>query len=238
MLTVIYGTNASARHDSKEALLKKKLKEGTTLVVRTGSDLSITEVEQLAEGGSLFGDNFIVVLEYPSEQELFFDSLLSYIDVLVSSPTLFILTEREIIKDILQKYIKGGAEIVECQELKKNTTKKDFNIFSLTDAFIERNKKESWLLYRQAIEANHEPEEIGGILFWAIKNMLLVSTSSSVKETGLNPFVAQKSVAALKKWKKNELENVSRKLVEITHESRNGKLVYEEALEAYILTSL
>jgi hypothetical protein len=44
-----------------------------------------------------------------------------------------------------------------------------FKIFSITDAFGKRDRKEMWVLYTKAKRKNISDEEIHGILFWQVK---------------------------------------------------------------------
>jgi DNA polymerase III delta subunit len=240
MLHLIYGTNASGRHDAKEAILQTARGKNTTFIIRTGADLQKDEIEQLAQSSSLFGEKFVAVLEYPFENEEFGNFLIDHLDMLEGSETIFIISERELTKDYVKAFEKAGARIVH-KELPKEVIKKDFNIFSLTDAFCERNKKDAWIIFSEAIARGKEPEEIAGVLFWSVKNMLLVQdkkNSNDLASSGLNPFVAGKAFRASKKWTKDELENISRELVRITHESKNGTLELVSAIESLILQKL
>ena len=59
--------------------------------------------------------------------------------------------------------------------------------------------------------------------------MLLVSGQLGVKESGLNPFVYSKAKSFLKNWNEQELSKLSKKFVEIYHESHRGNCdLYDE----------
>ena len=235
MLYLIYGTNTSLRHEAKEKLLKKYSSDDTVVVSKTASELSSALLEQVAGGGSLFNERIVLVLEYPFETTESGELLSTFFEMFASSSNIVIVIERELKKDIVKQFEKVDAEILVCDEVKK-ATQKEFNVFSLTDAFQDRDKKSLWLLYREAIETEHAPEEIIGILFWSVKNMLLlVDTKGSA---GLSPFVAGKARKGLSKWDKNTLENASRELVRIVNEGHGGLIDIEEELERFVLKTV
>ena len=132
----------------------------------------------------------------------------------------------------MKQYERVGAEIILCDEPKK-VAKKEWNVFAITDAFTMRDKKTTWLLYREAMALEHAPEEIVGVLFWAVKNMLLLASTKGA--AGLSPFVADKARRGLSKWKQSELEDISRSLVEIMNEAHMGLVEIEEGIEELIL---
>ena len=237
MLSLIYGTNASARHDARARIFEKFRGEGTSFIVRTGNELNKAEIEQFALGSSLFGERYVVSLEYPSEREDFMNDILENFSMLVDSPNTFIIIEREMTKDIVDSFKESGADIVKCDEV-KNAKPQDFSIFSLTDAFLDRDKKKAWLLYREAREHEHDPNEIAGVLFWAIKNMMILQGENVRGDGGLSPFVAKKVRAALPKWRTGEVQAISRELIKLVHQGKSGQGDLDEALEQFIIEKL
>jgi DNA polymerase III delta subunit len=214
MLYLIYGTSAIKRQEAKLAILKKKSIKPEEVISRSGNEFSRAELEQVSGGTSLFGDRITLSLEFPSLDEKFYDELVAVMSELVASENIIFVIERELAKDVVKAYEKGGAEVVLCDE-PKAIKKNDFNLFSITDPFSMRDKKGTWLLYRDAIQAEQAPEAIIGILFWAVKNMML-----------------KKRFA---KWSVSELEAASRELVRIVHQAHAGMFEIEEELERFIL---
>lgn len=109
-----------------------------------------------------------------------------------------------------------------------------FNVFLLTDAIGARDKRQAWILYRQAIANGLVAEEIYWRVVWEIKT-LLISAKTSAEESGLNPFVYKKAKAFLKNWKIEELEKASRELVVGFHNSRRGQGEIETLIEKFLL---
>lgn len=238
MLYLLYGTDVSKRLDARDVLVHKFTQEGRTLITQRDQEMNLESLEKFTQNQSLFGDQFIVLLEHPSENENFFDQFKIRIPTLVDSDTVFIVTESELTKDTVQLFEKYKASISVYDALKGTKKKEDFNIFQLTDVFQERDKKNTWLLYRRARFFEKAPEEIAGILFWAIKNMLIVAKSNKLTEVKLNPFIRDKVHKALHHWKIVELEHLARRLTQILHESRTIGIDLDTALEQYILKEL
>jgi hypothetical protein len=134
--------------------------------------------------------------------------------------------------------ITDAAEKVQSFTLKEKKGKPDFNIFSLTDAFGRRDKKNLWVLFQKAVESGAVPEEIHGILFWQLKSMLLAHACKSAAEAGVKPFVWSKARTFAKNWSEEELKNLSAKMVSLYHDAHRGIYEFPIALERLILTIL
>ena len=78
-------------------------------------------------------------------------------------------------------------------------------------------------------------EEIHGILFWQVKNMILASKSNSQIDAGLSPFVYTNSLTGARNYKTEELTKMSGELVDMTHRVRQGEGDLEIMLEKWIL---
>lgn len=131
------------------------------------------------------------------------------------SNTLFIFKEDKLSVAVQNKYKKYG-EIKIFEEKKVIQTPK-FNVFSITDAFANKDKVLAWTLYNKAIVEGIEGEAIAGILFWKIKMMLM---------NGSNVF------------DKNDLKKQSSKIISLYHKAHRGELDLSLGLEQFILTSL
>jgi len=117
--------------------------------------------------------------------------------------------------------------------LEKKEKKDAFNIFSLTDALGERNKKRLWTRYQEALRAGSAPEEIHGILFWQLKTLLLVSKGATA---GIKPFVITKAKHFLGNYTENELEDLTKSFVDLYHDARRGKIDFDIGLEKILLS--
>ena len=69
---------------------------------------------------------------------------------------------------------------------------------------------------------------------WQINVIRRTISTSSVKESGLKPFVYTKAKAAIKNYEKNELEDIATQLLECLLLSRSGKISFEDRFEEII----
>ena len=111
------------------------------------------------------------------------------------------------------------------------------NVFAFTDAFMSGDKKRSWIGYRRLIDGGISAEEIHGALMWAVRSALLATKTKSAADSGLKPFVYEKSKRAAAKLGTDKVENLSRSLVRVYHRARSGEGDMEMLTEALILSS-
>ena len=74
---------------------------------------------------------------------------------------------------------------------KRKEKKEKFDNFLIASAFANRDKLNTWLYFRQAIDKGVAMEELTGILFWKIKDMILKKNFSKFKEGELKNFAAK-----------------------------------------------
>ena len=163
------------------------------------------------------------------------ESVMDRLKEIGESESIFVFLEADLNKTDLKAFEKTAEKIQEYPLKDLPVKKQDFNIFSLTDALGERNKKRLWVLYQKALRAGKEPEEIHGILFWQLKAMSLAESSPGAKEAGLNPFVYQKSKKFLAGFGGAVLESALTNFVSLYHDSRRGDHELEEGIEQFIL---
>jgi len=185
----------------------------------------------------------LIVLDNVFSDKDFKVLIVKNIKDITASENIFITLEESLDKKSLTKFEKY-AEKTQKFSLPKSGGRqfgtkrgsrdlKDFNIFSLTDAFGNRDRKKLWVLYRKAMQKNYSAEEMHGLLFWQTKTLLLVAQKSTA---GIKPFVVNKARRFLDNWTLDELKELSTKLVNVYHESRRGKFKLEIGLEQLILT--
>lgn len=136
--------------------------------------------------------------------------------LLKNSPTLFIFFEDEMLASDLKKYSKYAEKVEKKGKVNKETKPKDNN-FRIVDAFVKKNKIETWILYLKAIDSGVSPEAILGMFFWKIKMMILDNSKTFSKE---------------------ELKDFAKKLVNLYHKSHQGESDLVIGLEQFILSSL
>jgi DNA polymerase III delta subunit len=209
MIYIVYGNDTKA----KSAFLRKiTLNRDTTRI--TQSDVSRELLKNYADSTSLFGDSPIIIVENMINES---DVSLSSADLksLQSSSTIFILIEDKLLASDQKKY-KTYANIENFEEKAAKKMPK-INTFAIADSFARRDKVSTWMLYREAIEGNIEPEAISGMLFWKIKTMVLNGT---------------------RVFSQDELKKLSSGIVSIYHRAHRGELDFVIGLEQFILSSL
>lgn len=198
---------------NKNIYIKELARESDSVFIPAGvEDKSL--VIGYSSNISLFGETPVVIMDnLLSEGAIIFSP--EELKSINESDTVFIFKEDKLSVSEQKKY-KKYAEI-RSFELKKEVTQPKFNVFGITDAFANRDKINSWALYREGIESGVEPEAIAGILFWKIKTMILNGSRFFNKE---------------------ELKNQSSKIVSIYHSAHRGEVDFVISLEQFILTSL
>ncbi len=195
-------------------------------------DAKLTE---LAGSQGLFNSSYIVYLTSVLEDKDVKEVFLHRLEKIGESPNIFVVLEGEVDKKTLLTITKT-AEKVQLFEGKEEKKKPDFNIFSLTDAFGKRDKKNLWVLLQKAVASGAVPEEIHGILFWQLKSMLVASTAKTAGEAGVAPFVFTKAKSFLKNYTEEELKTLSGVFVRMYHDAHRGIHNFDIALERLILT--
>lgn len=92
--------------------------------------------------------------------------------------------------------------------------------FAFTDAFFERDTMKALSTLTLLEKQNTAPEEIHGALWWQTKILFQIDAGDTKK---LSPFVVSKSTRFIKKWKSEEIKNLSNRIIESYHLAHLGK---------------
>ena len=240
MLYFLHGTDSTQSrkklHELLDTLHKKK--PDAELFKMEGGEWDQARFEEFIGGQGLFENKYIVVLDKIFENEEAKERITDLLKELSLSENVFIFIEGHVdaptIKKI-EKYAQKAQKFEEKDNGAKNSNAKPFNIFSLTDAFGRRDKKQLWILYNQAVVSGSEPEEIHGILFWQLKSILIALGSKSVADSGLKPYVFDKASGFARNYSREELQKMSAQFVDIYHNARRGLVEMDVAIEKFIL---
>jgi hypothetical protein len=209
MISILVGTDQI----QKSARIKSLAGDGERTLL-SGADVSLQILQTFAGSTSLFGESPIVVIENMiTESQIVLGK--EDLVVLSESLTLFILREDKLLKANETKY-KNYATIERFEE-KKAKTVPTTNVFAIADAFAQHDKVTTWVLYREAVERGVSPEEISGMLFWKVKQMLLSPRATFDVES---------------------LKHISSQLVDLYHNAHQGACDFSIGLEQLILSSL
>jgi DNA polymerase III delta subunit len=239
MIIFFYGNDPLLKRRAKDAYIEEYFKKNPSAVRLLFSDTDFSQevLSPLMTETNLFGTKNLIELYNIFDREDGQEFVLGNLQAFKESQNTFIFIENTLLKDPLSKIEKAK---ISAEYFETRLVKKEFNSFALTDAFASRNKKNTWILFRQAIEQGTSIESIIGTLFWQIKTLLLVKTAKKpdASALGLNPFVLKKTLTASARFTETEIRNIFSRLVGIYHDSHRGVVDGEIALEQFLLESL
>lgn len=236
MLYFLYGDVSKAAEKARSMVDALLSKQPDAARFKIDSDnWSQGEMEGLLHGQGLFSQRYIIELRHLFEKADTAESVLSFLPEIASSENIFIWVDRDVDEKNIKEIEKHAAKVQEFSVAKKFDNKPEFNLFSLGDALIDRNKQKLWTLFQDALNY-FPPEEIHGTLFWQMKNMVLVGKVKTATDADMKPFVFSKAKQASKKYSENEMEKMLGKLLAVSHESRRGNHDFGIALERWILS--
>lgn len=152
------------------------------------------QIESLYSGSSLFSTKSIVVFSNIFEYEETRDFILEKLELMCASPNSFVFLEGKLNKPVLDNFKKVGPEKIKLNifELPKEKKEK-FDNFLVTNAFAKKDKLNMWIYFRQAMDKGVGMEEIIGVLFWKIKNMLVTQNLGKFSEAKLKDSASRLS---------------------------------------------
>ena len=235
MFYVVYGSDREKSRKKLHDLLNlaQKKRPGAEIFKLNSENWNEAQFEELLHSQGLFETKYTVVLDNLFENKEAKTSLVENLDELKDSDQIFLMLEGNIDAATLKK-VKVKAEQV--QEFAKVEGKKEMpSIFTIADGILAKDKKKLWISYIDFISRGIAPEEIHGIFFWQVKNLILASHGKTQAETGLSPFVYRNALAGVKNYKTEELVSISNNLVHMTHKVRQGEGDLTIMLEKWIL---
>ena len=217
------------------ALLKKK--PDAALFRLDDETFSEAAFEEYMGGQGLFSEKYIVFLDKTFSNDKAKEEILMRLKEMEASENIVIILEELLDKKTLTKLEKHAEKSVACNATEHTKPKKreDFNVFALTDALGEKNKKQLWVLYQKAIRAGKSPEEIHGVLWWQLKTMLSVVVSQDERALKLKPFVMNKAHKFTRNYSEKELKQLSSDFLKLYHEARRGIVGFDVGLEKILL---
>lgn len=235
MLYLIYGTDThKARKKLHDLLdLAKKKRPEAELFKITTENFSETQLDELLVSQGLFEQKYTTVLDNVFEKKDFKEYVLSKVEEMASSEQIFLMLEGTVDASSLKKITKHAKQV---QDFTKVESKKPtINIFAVTDGLVQKDKKKLWTSYVDFTQKGIPPEEIHGILFWQVKNMILASRAKDAKDSGLSPYAYKNALSGGRNYKTEELLGMSSSLVNMTHRVRQGEGDLNVMLERWVL---
>lgn len=171
------------------------------------------QIESFYSGSSLFSSKSNVIFSGALDNEETRDFVLEKMGNMGASDNWFVFLESKMTKVILDIFKKARAEI-NIFELPKEKKEK-FDNWLLANAFMTKNRLNTWVYFRQAVDRGVVLEELIGVIFWKIKDALIKGN--------------------LGKFQKEELENLIQKISYLLPEARKKGLDAEAVFEKFLL---
>ncbi len=241
MLYLIYGTDtAKSRKKLHELLdLAKKKRPDAELFKITTENWSEGQFDELLVSQGLFEQKYTTVLDNLFEKKDFKDYILDKLEAMKDSEQIFLMIEGGIDAPTVKKIGKHAKQVQEFAKSDPSANgvakKGAYNIFSVADGLISKDKKKLWISYLDFLGKGVAPEEIHGILFWQVKNMILASKAANMKEACLSPYAYKNALSGGRNYKTEELVGMSSGLVDMTHRVRQGEGELSIMLEKWVL---
>ena len=192
------------------------------------------QFNELLESQGLFDKKYIVVLDFLFSNKEIGEVVLKELKKMQEAEHWFLILDGKADTATVKKIEKVAYKT---QEFNLKETKKESPIvFSITDKLLNRDKKKLWISYIDLIEQGILAEEIHGVIFWAVKNMIIVGKVDGQRESGLAPFPYSKALSGSRNYREQELQKMSTDLVEMAHKVRRGEGDLGVMLEKWILS--
>ncbi len=215
MIYLFAGDDAKKKIANYEKFIQS-LPKGAEIFSITRNSFDPAQIESFYSGLSLFSAVSVVIFDGILEREETRDFILKVLSRMAESANFFVFLESKLGKPVLDAFKKARAE-VNVFELPKEKKEK-YDNFLVANAFGSRDKLNTWIYFRQAMEAGVGMEEIIGVLFWKLKDMILRKNFSKFSEAELKNFVAK----------------ISYLLPEARKEGKDAEAAFEEfLLEAF-----
>ncbi len=211
------------------------------------------KLEELAGSGlGLFGEKRLVAADRLLENKEALQWFEDWLENIIVSANTFVLLENKVDAKLAKKIEKAGGKLGKSElghpvsnpqrhwMSKLPMSKPQLNPFALTNAFGDRDRKQTWVKLQEALHSGEAAEQVFWRLSWQIKTMLLVKKNEQLAKpsplTSLKPFVLNKTRGQVRKFETEELENISSEMIRLWHDSRRGLMDFELGLERLVLS--
>ena len=150
------------------------------------------QIESFYSGSSLFSALSAVVFQNIFDYEETRDFVFDKLKQMGESNNSFVFLEGKLNKPMLDAFKKVEPKRIQMNvfELPKRKLEK-YDNFLVANAFANKDKLNTWIYFRQAMDAGVGMEEIVGVLFWKIKDTILKNNFSKFKEEQLKTFASK-----------------------------------------------
>ncbi len=190
MIYLFAGDDTENKLSAYEEFIKSVSKD-TEILKFNRNDFNRDQIESFYSGSGLFSKKSLIVFSNFFEYEETRNFILEKLPLMSEGENSFLFLESKLNKVALDAFKKARAElnIFELPKMKKEL----FDNFLLANAFGMRDKLNLWIYFRQAVDRGVVMEELVGVLFWKIKDMLLKKNFTKFTENELKDFIVKLS---------------------------------------------
>ncbi len=188
MIYLFSGDDAKNKIINYEKFIKA-VPAGTETFFVSKNSFDKVQIESFYSGASLFSLKSVIVFSNIFEYEETRNFVLEKLKLMGESNNSFVFLEGKLNKLILDAFKKARAE-VNVFELPKEKKEK-YDNFLVANAFANKDKLNTWIYFRQAMDIGVSMEEIIGVLFWKIKDIILKKNFSKFSEEQLKNFISK-----------------------------------------------
>ncbi len=219
MIQIFYGTDREKRNKEFHAAHGKAMLafSNPLLVECSGESWDLSLLENAVSGTSFMYDGVVVVAKGLLSHKEHGAVFLGFLSGLPEGETHILVSEEELPKETIRVVGKVKQAELFVFDLPKKAVVKSAIGFDLGNAVIARDKKRAWLFYEQALREGMAAEELLWPLNWKVKDSI-----TKMRERQGPLFL--------------QLSGLSRDIVKIYHENKNGGLPIEMAMERMILS--
>lgn len=232
MLTIFYGRDQISVRDRMSDFVDGFKKEGFSISSVDVESYAPGIVRDMVGSVSLFQTPILYCIDEPTEDQDFLSETQDVLSNMAESENNFLIVEGVLTTPVL-KVFKQHAQVIE--EINPSVTQSASNPFALAEALVKKDKKTLWILMQKYLDQGQAPEVLIGTLWWQLKILRLAEKTKTPQEAGVKPYPYQKAKSALVKFRKGELEKLSKELLELYHVGHSGVKDIRVLLEVWIL---
>lgn len=190
MIYLFTGDDAKSKIVAYEKFLKS-IPKATEVLSISRNNFDPIQIESLYSGSSLFFKESAVVFSGILDNDDTRDFILEKLELIADSSNSFIFLEGKLNKPIIEAFKKSGGKNVQINTFELPKAKKErFDNFLIANAFASKDKLNMWIYFRQAMDLGVGMEEVVGVLFWKIKDMIIKKDFRNFTELKLKDAAA------------------------------------------------
>jgi DNA polymerase III delta subunit len=234
MLYVFHGTDETHVANKRIALLSVlQKKRADAEVFQFDAQTLLPDVlDDLLSAQGLFFQKHIIVINNVCEKEVCRSMVLERIEAMGTSEHVVILSERTLDAEAVRKITPHARDI---SEHKKQAKKPTENPFAMAEALAQKDTRKLWLACVTQLRGGAESEMLVGTLHWQVRMLLFAKKGISAGDAGVSPYALQKAERCAGNFSLEELQEISRSLVELYHNAHRGMFPMKTGLERWCL---